>query len=512
MSTTRILAACWLLAAGALAQTVYNATPDWISSDTPVSTGGALVDINNDGHVDWVVANGNDMAQEELTVYYNTGSGFPAVPDWQSTDQEYNGHLDVADVNGDGWVDVAVAVLGNGSVLGPAAKLYLNNAGTLSSTPDWISTETAPAFGCAFGDVNNDGRPDLAVATGWAYGLSHRYENYVYMNVGGTLESSASWVSDDTWDYQGVLWVDADDDGWLDLVGVPAKTYTRIYQNLSGTLETTASWATAAGTGQDAIMAAAGDVTGDGIRDLFVTNNAQLGSNGNTRQYTGISPGMFETTIGWLYNQRYGSAVALADLNDDGLLDITMGAWWNSVRVFFNQGSGFAEDPDYASGRTSVIEKIALADIDEDALYGDTETFAANGRRLFYLSRQPVQEIVMVSVDGVELTPDQYTCSREFAWIAIGPTPSTDVQVQYTYSKRIDMAITNWDNDVGNFVYYNQLGCVGDLDGDGATSLADLQALLTDYGCTTGCTYDLDHDGVVNLTDLQMLLADYGCN
>ena len=512
MFTLRILAACWLLAVGTLAQTVYNFTPDWISSDTPVSTGGALADINNDGHVDLIVANGNDMAQQELTVYYNTGGGFPSVPDWQSSDQAYNGHLDVADVNGDGWLDVAVAVLGNGSILGPAVKLYLNNVGTLSSDPDWISAETAPAFGCAFGDVNNDGRPDLAVATGWSYGLPHRYSNYVYMNVGGALENAASWVSDDTWDYQGVLWVDADYDGWLDLVGVPAGTYTRIYHNLSGTLETTAAWATTTGDGQDAIMATAGDVTGDGLRELFVTNNTQLGNNGKTRQYDGLSAGFYSTTATWSYAQRYGSSVALADMDDDGLLDIAMGAWWNSVRIFFNQGAGFAEEADYISSRTSVIEKIALADIDEDALYGDTETFPANGQRLFYLSRQPVQEIVMVSVDGVPLSPDEFTCSREFGWVTIAPTPTTNVQVQYTYSKRLDMAITNWDSDVGNFVYYNQLGCVGDLDGDTTTGLSDLQALLTEYGCLSSCMYDLDHDGVVDLTDLQMLLADYGCN
>jgi hypothetical protein len=74
-----------LLASPAGAQQVYPTVPDWVSADTPVSTGGALVDLDRDGWLDLVVANGNDMAQQPLTVYYNQGDGTrPLTPDWQS--------------------------------------------------------------------------------------------------------------------------------------------------------------------------------------------------------------------------------------------------------------------------------------------------------------------------------------------------------------------------------------------------------------------------------------------
>jgi len=210
-----------LLASPAGAQQVYPMVPDWVSADTPVSTGGALVDLDRDGWLDLVVANGNDMAQQRLVVYYNQGDGtLPPTPDWQSADTAYHGHLDVADVNGDGWPDVAVAVLGSFSSYGQAAKLYLNNGGTLSSLPDWQSNnELANAFGCAFGDVNNDGRPDLAAATGWAYDPQQHFSQYVWINTGGVLPATASWSSADDDHLQGVQWVDVDRDGWLDLVG-----------------------------------------------------------------------------------------------------------------------------------------------------------------------------------------------------------------------------------------------------------------------------------------------------
>ncbi len=502
-----------LLVAGHALGAVYPTHPDWTSADTQVSTGGALVDLDGDGWLDFVVANGNDMARQHLVVYYNRGDGtFPDTPDWQSDDTAYHGHVSVADVNGDGWPDVAVAVLGRYSNVDHAAKLYLNNNGTLSALPDWQSDEIANAFGCAFGDVNNDGRPDLAVGTGWAYDPQNYYANYVYLNVDGMLETTASWSSDDTYHYQGVHWVDADGDGWLDLVGVPNGQPTQIYFNLGGTLETTASWQTADGADQDAIMATSGDVTGDGYRELIVTDNTQLSGTGLFRQYNGLATGGFNPAYSWSYYDGYGSAVALADVDADGDLDLATGAWWDSTRLFLNTGEGFPDSASWSSSETSVIEKIVFGDIDNDGIEHYVETFPADGRRLFYLAAQPIQELVAVRRDGVALAPDRYTFSAEFGWLTVAEAPATSLEVEYTTSRALDMAVTNWDNNVGNFVYYSLLGCVGDLNGDGKTDLVDLAVILADYGCTGDCgKADMNADGEVDLSDLAMLLADYGC-
>ena len=62
--------------------------------------------------------------------------------------------------------------------------------------------------------------------------------------------------------------------------------------------------------------------------------------------------------------------------------------------------------------------------------------------------------------------------------------------------------------DMGAFEYQ----CTGDLDGDGAINLADLQLLLSGYG-DTDATYaggDLDGSGTVDPADLQLLLSAYG--
>ena len=185
-----------LLAQQLLPQVPFNQTPDWISTDvSSVSTGGAFADIDNDGWLDFVVANGNDISRQKVVVYYNNGDGtFPTTPNWQSADIDYHGHLDVGDVNQDGWVDVAVSVY-----IGPSGfntpgkvKLYLNNSGTLSSNPDWVSGDAVYTFSCAFGDADGDGDLDLAVASGESY-YSNPEQPRIYYNDGGMLESLPSW-------------------------------------------------------------------------------------------------------------------------------------------------------------------------------------------------------------------------------------------------------------------------------------------------------------------------------
>ncbi len=105
------------------AQPVYTTTPQWQSADMQVSTGAALVDLNRDGWLDLVISNGNDISLQRVVVYYNNGSGtLQATPGWQSATTAYHGHLDVADVNGDGWPDVAVAILlAQGGTIDPRA-------------------------------------------------------------------------------------------------------------------------------------------------------------------------------------------------------------------------------------------------------------------------------------------------------------------------------------------------------------------------------------------------------
>jgi len=452
----------------------YPLTPDWISSNPHYSTGAALADFNLDGWLDLVVSDGNDMAEGKLNVYLNDGDGnLPTTASWQSDDIGYNGHLDVSDVNGDGWPDVAVSYLGTSASFGPVARLYLNNNGVLSSEPDWNSDIIGNAFGVDFGDMNNDGRPDLAVATGWSYSPQYEYKNVVYLNVDGALSSTASWESDDTHTFLGAHWVDADYDGWLDLTYIGTFEETCIYKNLGGELETTVSWLTTDSQNQDGIMLTSGDVTLDGIRDLFATENIQTGGNGRFKQYTGLADGFFETTHSWSFVEGYGSAVALADINCDKKLDLATGAWWDNTRIFLNDGSGLPTEPSWTSAGTSVVEKIVFGNVGPTLIEKTyIEIFQADEDcKLFYLPHQNIQKINSVKIDDKELNPSEFTYSREHGWVTVKNSPVTALEVSYNYSRSLDMVISNWDQNIGNYLYYNRiceeicpdLECEGDL-------------------------------------------------
>lgn len=438
---------------------IYAPIPDWVSDSPHYSTGGAFADFNNDHWLDFIVSDGNDMGQGHVRVYMNDGNGhLPTTATWESADIAYNGHLDVADINGDGWPDVAVSYLGTGSSLGSIARVYMNNNGVLSSSPTWTANIIGNAFGVDFGDMNNDGRPDLAIATGWSYD-SYHYHTYVYLNQDGSYGSTPSWQSTDQNIYLGVLWLDADDDGWLDLAGIGDSCQTQIYHNLGGMLDTTSSWYSIDSANQFGIMLTAGDVTGDGIRDLFATDNTQLGGDGYFKQYTGVASGFFETTHTWGYFGNYGSSVALADVNGDTTLDLATGAWWFPTNIFLNQGTSLPSTPSWSSTYETVVEKIVFGNIGpsicEQVL---TEQFTPDGdRRLFYLPYRQIQGIDSVSCDGTVLNPSEYTYSREEGWITIKTTPLSHLEVTYRYSTSQDMAVTNWDPDIGNYLYYNNL-------------------------------------------------------
>lgn len=467
---------------------VYSLTPDWVSDSPHYSTGGAFADFNNDEWLDFIVSDGNDMGQGYVRVYMNDGNGhLPTTASWESADVAYNGHLDVADIDGDGWPDVAVSYLGTGSSHGPIARVYMNNNGILSSSPTWTANIIGNAFGVDFGDMNNDGRPDLAIATGWSYD-SYHYRTYVYLNNNGAYGSTPSWQSDDQNIYMNVLWVDADDDGWLDLAAIADSSQTQIYRNIDGVLETTASWYSTDSANQFGIMLTAGDVTGDGIRDLFATDNTQLGGDGYFKQYTGLSTGFFETTHSWGYYGDYGSAVALADVNGDDTLDLATGAWWFSTNLFLNQGTSLPTTPSWSSTYETVVEKIVFGNIGpsfSEQVF--TEQFAPAGdRKLFYLPHRQIQGINNVICDGLALEPSEYTSSRDEGWITVNTAPTQSLDVTYRYSTSQDMAVTNWDPDIGNYLYYNKM----------------INDTLPHFDHTTYIGPDLECDGSLSWDDI----------
>src|SRR5690349_13147249 len=129
----------------------------------------AASDLNGDGKLDLIVANQGmmtnvaDLVNGSVSVLLGNGDG-TFQPSVNYIDGMSALSVAVSDLNGDGKLDVAVAIH-----KGNVVVLSGNGDGTLQAPVDY-GAGSEPSFVVA-GDFNSDGRPDLAVANGYSIGM-----------------------------------------------------------------------------------------------------------------------------------------------------------------------------------------------------------------------------------------------------------------------------------------------------------------------------------------------------
>lgn len=189
----------------------------------------ALLDADGDLDVDLFLVNDDrqDISWSETSLLYlNDGTGSLALADpslGAALPLEAMG-LGIGDVNGDLAMDMLV----------PAVKGY----GLMESLPDggWYDGATASglvvdagdarayAWGTTLADIDNDGDLDVPSVYGHLLGESEAgnpvaQPDALYLNDGGTFsEVAAAWGVADEGIGRGLLVIDLDGDGWLDLV------------------------------------------------------------------------------------------------------------------------------------------------------------------------------------------------------------------------------------------------------------------------------------------------------
>ena len=449
---------------------IFPSLPDWESlSQSQYATGLGIADINGDSWDDIIVANGNDMDRQRLFVYYNNGDGtFPQTPSWMSADVDYLGQLSVGDINQDGLIDVAVS-----SFLGPNrfedpgyVKVYFNQGGHLESNPSFRSADSMYNFSCALGDADGDGDLDLAVACGEPYSGIKDYGR-IYYNQNGLLDSLPGWTSSIAMGALDVDFADMDDNGYLDLIFACHLTPNYIYlADSSGAIKSQPSWHS-----QDSSYYAnsltVAKVDNNDYPDLVVSDNNQLGGLGKFKGYLFDYPLSTSSIPAWYSNTGgYGSAVLAEDINGDNFPDLFAGRWWGNVEIYPGNGTSFGPDPDWQSTTSSVIEAIALRDLDQDGRVNVQESISINRDMIhvFYLNEQSVEKVNSVRKNSVILNAGtDYTTMPGVQWISTTlPLVTGDqIEVVYTISHDRDLVLTNWDTDIGNYIFYNTTNPTG---------------------------------------------------
>lgn len=455
-----------LFAAGAAHAVVPLVKPPaWRSVDVDYSTGGALMDLNGDGYLDLVTGNGNDMARQPIRVYFNLGGTLDTLAAWSSDDIGWYCHIDLGDYDGDGDLDLAVAELGDPGTP-QRDRIYRNEGTTFTTLPVWECGDVDNSFDLAWGDFDGDGDLDLATACGESY-TSVPQKSKVYRNDDGVITANSVWRTGPV-DYTlDVAWGDVDNDGDLDLACANEFGPNRIYRNTGNGLDSIPFWESA--DTRNSLQIDFGDVNGDGWLDLAVANNGQLGGVSNAGVYFNTGGGTLATTVGWssAESRTYFSAVTLADCDFDGDLDLASGGWWEPVVVYENLGGALETTASFSykfanPAKSIVVESLVWGDLDNS---GSTTVFgeAKDGdgvAKVFYLDHAPARSIDEIRVGGVPVAYGDFAYDLDKGWIALASEPPAgagNVEVDYVFSARLDLVVTNWDPDDANLGFLNEV-------------------------------------------------------
>ena len=256
----------------------------------------------------------------------------------------------IGDLNGDGRQDLAVANNGSNNVsvlLGTGSGSFT----AASGSPFSAGINSNPRS-VAVGDFNGDGRQDLATANEGSNNVS------VLLGTGTGSFGAATNFSAGSLPIS-VAIGDLNGDGRQDLA--VANNGSNNVSVLLGTGSGSFQAATNFSAGANPYSVAVGDLDGDGKQDLAVAN-----ATSNTISVllnTGISP-LFPTTPTNFSAGSLPMSVAIGDLNGDGKQDLATANYDSNVSVLLNTGSIPLFGAATPFGAGSSPRSVAVGDLD----------------------------------------------------------------------------------------------------------------------------------------------------
>jgi hypothetical protein len=285
----------------------------------------------------------------------------------------------LADLNGDGFLDVYVVVMRDGEPYERIPSYLLFNDGAGGFTDSSQSFEFVHSASAAVGDLDGDGDIDL---------LANEYHLLMqYRNDGSGALHDLGWISNEDL-VAGRLYLslaDLDANGTLDIFAAaccggiandsqPLYPFDTVWLNDGkGNFRSTGQLLSKMGSNAVAL----GDVDGDGFPDAFVATGQSIDANLNHPRdnpntiWLNDGQGSFRDS-GQRLGKRESLAVALGDLDGDGFIDAVVGNK-GPDEVWLNDGKGNYAVSSQSLGDGSA-RSVHLADLDSD---GDLDIFIA---------------------------------------------------------------------------------------------------------------------------------------
>lgn len=352
--------------------------PNHITVQDKASTGGvSWIDYDLDGDQDLFITNGYNVSNREAIgqgnkFYQNQGNGH--FVDLNTSilagGEYYSSGSTWADFDNDGDLDVFISNQRNQENL-----LYeqTSNGQFKKIAPGPLAKDGGGSYSCSWVDIDRDGYLDLYVGNG---GLSGSQPDFIYKNDRNssfTKLEEGEIVSDST-GTTGGIWSDFDQDGDPDLF-VPNRAGSDIIYFNKGNWQFNKTELSTSPSDLNIFPtqgACSGDFDNDGDIDLYVTK--ALGSanilylNNGKGEFTNQESDLM-TNVG---GHSYGANCA--DFDNDGDLDIVVNNWGAASYYLENQGKAIfkAKQLGDLGQYNNFAGAIASADYDND---GDLDLY-----------------------------------------------------------------------------------------------------------------------------------------